>query len=87
MPLRNHVRVQKVKTFLAVCWDMVLPPRMRFPSRRSIMACFIARSEKPLCCMKRLSSLAIQAIVRFLEISSSDTHFLSLRGVLPSRID
>ena len=59
------MREQKVKTFLAVCWDMVLPPRMRLPSRRSIKACFMARSEKPLCCMKRLSSLAIHAIVRF----------------------
>ncbi len=62
MPLRNQLRPGKRKTFFAVCWDMVLAPRRRFPLLWSSTAFLTASQSKPACSKKRLSSLAMTAL-------------------------
>ena len=69
-PFRSHVWEGQQKTFLAVCWLIVLAPRMRVPLRRSSNAFRISVWSKPLWSKNRWSSLATTAFAISGEISS-----------------
>ena len=79
-PLRSHVRAGRQNTFLAVCCEIVLPPRSRFPSRFSSSARSIASQSNPRCERKWLSSVAITARTIGMATFRSGTQFERTRS-------
>lgn len=69
-PLRSHDDDGHRNTFFAVCWLMVLAPRAFLRVLFSSTAFYISTKSKPLCSANRLSSDAMTAIGRCLEILS-----------------
>src|SRR5690606_319514 len=72
-PFRNQVLSGHKKAFLAVCCEMVLPPRSFFPFSLFFKAFSIASLSKPLWLKNVWSSAQITASCKYQEISSMGT--------------
>lgn len=83
-PFRNQLLPSHKKAFLAVCWLMVLAPRLSSWVRLYSMAACMALKSNPLWVRKFWSSLHTAASCRLLGISSRETQSFSHTRLRPS---